>query len=94
MCFIKRLFDFQSCVDSFLTVGKKQWPKLAATFENPTQQINSAFAVTGSFFLFFFFWGGGGAYFCMGVTKQDVVAVIKMGAYIHGTLINFVSPYW
>ena len=28
-----------------------------------------------------------GAYFCMGAYKRDVVAVIKMGAYIHGVLI-------
>ena len=27
-----------------------------------------------------------GAYFCMGAYKHNVVVVIKMGAYIHGSL--------
>ena len=28
-----------------------------------------------------------GAYFCVGAYKRNVVAKIKMGAYIHGVLV-------
>ena len=38
------------------------------------------FALNGRLFM----WG---ACFCVGAYKRDVVAVIKMGAYIHGVLI-------
>ena len=31
-----------------------------------------------------------GAYFCMGAYKRNVVAKIKMGAYIHGVLVLWV----
>ena len=34
-----------------------------------------------------------GAYFCMSVDKRNVVAVIKMGAYIYGMLIIPILPY-
>ena len=34
-----------------------------------------------------------GAYFCMGAYKSNVVAVIKMGAYIHGVLISMGASY-
>ena len=32
-----------------------------------------------------------GAYFCMGAYKHDVVTVIKMGAFIHGAYLLWVS---
>ena len=33
-----------------------------------------------------------GAYFCMGAYKCDVIAIIKMGAFIHGPFIH--GPYF
>ena len=63
---------FLSCVDSLLTIRDRQWRKLAAMFEKPTQQIHFRLCGNGCLFL----------YGCF-----DVVAVIKMGAYIHGVLI-------
>ena len=44
--------------------------------KKPNQQIHFRLHGTGAFM-----WG---AYFCMGAYKRNVVAEIKMGAYIHG----------
>ena len=56
-------------------------------FEKPNQQIHFFFCGNGCLFS----WGTYvRAYFCMGTyRKRDVVAVVKMGAYIHGVLIFY-----
>ena len=69
-------FWFVSLV-SLLTIGKKHWRKLAATFEKPTQQIN--FRLCGNRCLFM--WG---AYLCMGTYKRNLVVngcLYSWGAY-------------
>ena len=70
-------FWFLSDVDSLLTIGDRQWRKVATTFEKAESANSLPFAL--HFHM--------GAYFCMGAYKRYVVFVIKMGAYIHGVLI-------
>ena len=53
---------------------------LVATFEK-AESANSLLCTWNGYL---FMWG---AYFCMGAYKRDVVAEIKVGAYIHGVLI-------
>ena len=48
-------------------------------FEKAESANSLPFARNGCLFI----WG---AYFCIGAYKRDVVAEIKMGAYIHGCL--------
>ena len=73
-------FWFVSCVDSLLTIADRHWQTLAATFEKAKSANSLPFARNG----YLFMWS---AYFCMGAYKRNVVAEIKMGAYIHGVLI-------
>ena len=83
ICFYQEalpIFWVVSCVDSLLTIGDRHWRKLAATFEKAKPANSLPFMWYGCLFM----WG---AYFCMGAYKRDVVAVIKMGAYIHRVLI-------
>ena len=70
---------FLSRVDSLLTIRDRQWRKLAATFEKPTQQIHFRLCGNGCLFL----------YGCF-----DVVAVIKMGAYIFMGCLFCVGAYY
>ena len=67
---------FVSCVDSLLTIADRHWRTLDATFEKAESANSLPLAQNGHLFM----WG---AYFCMGAYKHDLVAVIKMGAYIH-----------
>ena len=83
MCFIKRLclgFGLYpasiACLQSQIDTGEHKPLRL----KKLNQQIHFHLARNGCLFM----WG---AYFCMGGYKRDVVAVIKMGAYIHGVLI-------
>ena len=62
-----------ACLQLEIDTGKK----IAAMFEKAESGNSLPFVV-------YFHMG---AYFCMGAYKQDVVVVIKMGAYIHGVLI-------
>ena len=66
--------------DSLLTIADRHCRTLAATFEKAESANSLPFARNGCLFM----WG---AYFCMGAYKRDVVAEMKMGAYIHGVLI-------
>ena len=81
-------FWFVSCVDNLLIIADRHWRTLAATFEK-AESANSLpilFARNGCLFM----WG---AYFCMSAYKRDVVAEIKMDAYIHGCLF-WVGAYY
>ena len=79
-------FRFLSHVDSLLKIGDRHWRKVAATFKKAESANSLPFARNRCPFM----WG---AYFCMGVYKRDVVAVIQMGAYIYGMLIIPILRY-
>ena len=73
-------FWFVPRVDSLLTIADRHWRTLATMFEKAESANSLPFSRNGCLFM----WG---AYFYMGAYKHDVVAEIKMGAYIHGVLI-------
>ena len=60
--------------------------RLAAMFEKPNQQ--SHFRLCSNECLLMWV-----AYFCMGAYEHNVVVVIKMGAYTHGSLISIGANY-
>ena len=73
-------FDFYTGWPHVCNEGKIVNHLAHITFEKTESANSHPFAQNRCLFM----WG---AYFCMGAYKRDVVAEIKMGAYIHGVLI-------